>query len=118
MSMFTNKLEWLMLQNHKTWANVCQDTGLGKNSLAYWKQNNTIPNKRIIDTLADYFHVTPETLLSTMTPSEQQALTDNNKLLVGGLPAVDKLFLSKFQQLTPAAKLEVLVIMETFLGEK
>lgn len=84
--MFFERLQQLIKEKGITQKQMCDDIQINKNLPKYWKDNNTHPNKTILNSLASYFDVSVDYLLGItdikkeITPTEysegEQALIE------------------------------------------
>lgn len=57
------KFRQLLEENHKTASQVARDTGIGENTLSYWKTGRSQPKVDKLLILARYFNVPLETFV-------------------------------------------------------
>ncbi len=57
--MFVTRLLAILKEKGITQKVLCADIPLSKNSIAYWRDNNTTPNEITVKAIADYLEVNP-----------------------------------------------------------
>ena len=64
--MFYSRLKLLMLTNGVTKKKLSDDLKIGKNVILYWEKNCNIPSGRILCSIANYFDVSTDFLISSV----------------------------------------------------
>ena len=96
---FAERVLDILQEKHISQAKLLQDLGLGKNQLAYWKKNDTVPNARAVEKIAEYLGVSMDYLLgktdekkppSPASALGELALTQSEQEVIRLLRKMDK----------------------------
>lgn len=74
--MFYERLQQLIKEKGITQKQMCEDIQINKNLPKYWKDNNTHPNKTILNSLASYFDVSVDYLLGNTDIKKENSPTE------------------------------------------
>ena len=80
---FYERLNILMEQTGTSKKQLAE-LGINKNSFKYWENHGNVPNKRILNILANHFNVSVEDLMTGIETIKEQAARDE-------LPASDEI---------------------------
>jgi transcriptional regulator with XRE-family HTH domain len=75
--MFTDRLKQLLKEKNITKKQFCDDIQINKNLPKYWEDNNTCPNRTILNSIANYFNVSVEYLKGETDIREKEKTPTN-----------------------------------------
>lgn len=107
--MFKENFERLCAKKGKSPSAVCDEIGLSRTMYSKW-DNESVPRKVTLIKIADYFGVTPESLVAENEQKKSPSEVDEDKILKGDLA---KIFLGLLPEQQEQAKKYLLYLLDT-----
>lgn len=107
--MFKENFERLCAKKGKSPSAVCDEIGLSRTMYSKW-DNESVPRKVTLIKIADYFGVTPESLVAENERKKSPSEADEDRIFKGELA---KIFLGLLPEQQEQAKKYLLYLLDT-----